>query len=119
MAMQRLFSMFPSGWPGVGLLLLRIAVAAKALICAVADHGQLLEWAVASLTVLAVLVCIGILTPVVSVLAIIVQLAAARSLGLVDAYDTFVSVLTVAALAALGPGAYSFDACRFGRRIVL
>jgi len=111
--------MFPPGWPGVGLLLLRVAVAAKALTCAVADHGQMAGWAVVSLTALAVVVSVGMLTPVVSVLAIMVQLAAARSLGAVDAYDTFVSVLVAGALAALGPGAYSVDARRFGRRIVL
>lgn len=111
--------MFPPGWPGVGLLLLRVAVAARAVTCAVAAHGQLPGCATVSLFALALVVGVGILTPVASVLVIIVQLAVARRLGLPDAYDAFVSVLVATALAALGPGAYSVDARRFGRRIVL
>jgi hypothetical protein len=111
--------MFPAGWPGVGLLLLRFAVAGKALAYAINHHEQWAPWAVIGLTGLAVAVGIGILTPLLCILAILVQLALAAGPKDPAIHDTCTAVLVAAALAALGPGAYSFDARRFGRRIVL
>ena len=111
--------MFPAGWPGVGLLLLRFAVAGKALAYAITHHEQWAPWAVIGLTGLAVAVAIGILTPLLCVLAIGVQLAVAVGPSDPAIHDTCAAVLVAAALAALGPGAYSFDARRFGRRIVV
>jgi len=112
---QRLYTMFPTAGPGVGLLLLRVAVAAML----VGDPG--LPPAQAWLArAVAALIAGGLATPVLA--------AAAAVLFLVRATDAATAALAVArgaaalsaaALTLLGPGAYSLDARRFGRRLVV
>ena len=127
--MQRLFSTFPAGWPGVGLLLLR-AVVGFTLVMQGAAY--LNDWrnlrldtaAVVALT-LAGGVCVlaGILTPVASLLAISGNIGYALSwipapaANLFDSKIAIIYTITMAtAIAFLGPGAFSLDARLFGRR---
>lgn len=112
---QRLFSMFPTAGPGVALVLLRVAVAASLLAGAPGAEPVAPTWITAPL---GTLLCLGVLTPILASFAAIALGAAAIARPTLEpALATF--MLAAAALALLGPGAYSFDAWRFGRRLVV
>jgi hypothetical protein len=116
---QRLFSSFPGGAPGIGLLLLRAAVG----VALVGQGLQLLGpgagsagvavvsgvWIATGLAFLA-----GALTPAAAGLA--AALVAALVFGTAPAPASVLLLAMVAALGLLGPGAYSVDARLFGRR---
>jgi putative oxidoreductase len=116
---QRLFSTFPDGWPGAGLVFLR-TVAAIPLV----QHGieGLLTPALPALAIAqlaaagaAVLLLIGLWTPVAGVL----MAAAELCLTFTSPADPLRHILLGAlgaALAMLGPGAWSVDARLFGRK---
>jgi uncharacterized membrane protein YphA (DoxX/SURF4 family) len=128
---QRLFSAFPGGWPGVGLLLLRgavgIAAAAQGVRYLTDGEPALTTWAAgaAAITCGALLV-VGFLTPgagaVVVVGCALMVLAWAPLFGVHAAPDrvaiAFLAVVA-AAIIPLGPGAFSFDARLFGRREIV
>jgi hypothetical protein len=118
---QRLFSMFPPGGPGIGLLLLRISVAAT-FVLIVANRADLstihLIFVVAALIALAL--TIGVLTPYLSFVVCVYALVNLFGAGSrLDALLFASLMLTAAALALLGPGANSIDARLFGRRVVV
>jgi uncharacterized membrane protein YphA (DoxX/SURF4 family) len=117
--MQRLFSTFPNSAPGGGLLLLRLAVAIPLLL-----HGD--TWglnggsaAEAALRALAaacgMLLLLGAWTPVAGIVAIMMEAALVlRAVGPAALHITRAAIC--AALLLLGPGAWSVDARRFGRK---
>jgi hypothetical protein len=116
--MQRLFSMFPSGLPGVALLLLRVSVASTVSVHLHAGHSELAAWTLAALLALTATLVVGILTPIAALLAIAAQFAGPYGVHVPTMGIVTVNILNALALALLGPGAYSFDAFRFGRRVV-
>ena len=113
---QRLFSTFPDGFPGAGLILLRAAAAIPLL------YASLLTPSLPSPVVLdvvaagaAILLLIGLWTPLAGVLVAIAEL----SLAVAHPAEpwTFVHFAVLgAALAMLGPGGCSLDARLFGRK---
>jgi hypothetical protein len=125
---QRLFTTFPSGAPGFGLLLLRLAVAAvlaehagACLFDPGASSGASIVGILAAAA--AMLLALGFLTPLSGVAAVVI--AAGLALGVLplpsrNAFGagatTFAVTLAAAALAFLGPGGFSVDAALFGRR---
>jgi putative oxidoreductase len=121
--LQRLFSTFADGWPGVGLLLLRLLTAA-----ALIYFGMVGALAVPSLTILilqisgaaaGILLLIGLWTPVAGALAAIVKVWIALSRILSNSGDPWIPILQAvlgAVLAMVGPGAWSIDARIFGRK---
>jgi uncharacterized membrane protein YphA (DoxX/SURF4 family) len=121
--MQRLYSMFPQGGPGLGLLLLRTATAAMFVLNITHRFNfssPAVYWAVVSLIVLISLsLCLGFLTPVLAVVACATAFA---NLFLADQPGNVVyilRILTAGALIFLGPGAYSVDARLFGLRVTV
>ena len=119
--MRRLFSTFARGWPGAGLLLMRLAVG----FALVAQGG--LPWrldAAAGPTALAVLAMIaavlviaGLWTPATGAVVAIVGVAGAAMRRADPLSDLLIGAIG-AALALLGPGAWSIDAYLFGWRRV-
>ena len=120
--MQRLYSMFPQGGPGLGLLLLRTATAsmfALNLTHRFNFSSAALHWLVLSLIgLISFLLCIGFLTPIFAAIACITAVA---NLFLADQGNLvyILRILTAAALIFLGPGAYSVDAKLFGLRVTV
>ena len=120
--MQRLYSMFPHGGPGLGLLLLRMATAAMFALNLTHRFNfssPALYWLVFSLIVLiSFLLCIGFLTPILAGIACVTAVA---NLFLADQGNVvyILRILTSAALIFLGPGAYSVDAKLFGLRVTV
>jgi hypothetical protein len=116
----RLFSVFPTGAPGIALLILRVALAAAILDgCFDAINLAVLPLVCLALAAQSLLLCLGLLTPVVSVIACAFELTALFVRGHIDARFIALSSLNAAVIALLGPGAYSLDARRFGRREIL
>jgi uncharacterized membrane protein YphA (DoxX/SURF4 family) len=128
--LQRLFPSFPPGWPGLGLLLLRAAVAlslaAQGIACLARGEG-VWSWGLGPLALAAgAALLIGILTPVAAALAALAGSMVALSrlppaipnvLGGTPA--VILVALMAVAVALLGPGAYSLDARLFGRREIV
>jgi hypothetical protein len=105
--------MFPAGLPGVALALLRIAVAIGTVL--VDPHGPTWLMVFGGLIVLAL--CLGGLTPIFTALSLALQWVGWAVVGGYPAMRLLTSLVTVALL-LLGPGAYSVDARRFGRKLM-
>jgi hypothetical protein len=119
-AVQRLFSMFPTGAAGVALVLLRISVAAMLATNVIPSENPTVHtWEFIGLCLLVVALCLGIFTPVVSVLSCCVEITALSDLRELGITHLIASILITMSLAMLGPGAYSIDARMFGRRLVV
>jgi hypothetical protein len=117
--LQRLFSTFPSGLPGAGLVLLRAAAAVPlvhaGLLTAASPSPVILEVVTAGA---AILLLIGLWTPLAGALVAVSQLALAVSHPAEP--WTFADFAALgAALAMLGPGGFSVDARLFGRKHIL
>ena len=122
--MQRLFSAFPAGAPGAGLLILRIGAALSALadsrLILASDLGQPV-WA-AALLVCGALLLVGLLTPVAgALLTVVMAVSAATGAPTIDpvSYRGAPLVAIAVALVLLGPGWMSVDAWLFGRRRIV
>ena len=115
--MQRLFSMFPPGLPGIGLLLLRSSVAI-ALVLEGYDHRQP-GWIPAAAILLSIPLFAGYVTPIAAGVGLLFHGLIWLTSGGGSAALLSIVSLDILALALLGPGAYSVDASLFGRRIVV
>ena len=117
--MQRLFSTFANGLPGLGLLLQRL-VAGTALVEYALIHLRASAGAAALLLqgtclVAGLLLLLGLWTPMVGGLVAILELCVLVSGGS-DPWGAILLASLGASLALIGPGAWSVDARLFGRR---
>ena len=113
--------MFPPRGPGIGLLLLRISVAATfVLIVLNWTKVSSVNLLFAGALLIAIFLIIGFLTPYLSFIVCVSALLNLFVGGSRADELLFASLIpTSAALGLLGPGAYSLDARLFGRRVVI
>jgi len=117
--MQRLFSTFPNGRPGCGLLLLRLTCGAALWISTATQLGgwpfDAIAWMRLIACLAAVLVLAGLWTPLAaSCLAML--LVALAVTGDTSASTPIIVAPIAASLVLLGPGAWSIDARLYGRK---
>ena len=117
--MQRLFPMFPYGWPGTGLLLLRLGVVA------ILTHDGIRAWmggppresielqVVAAIT--GVFLLVGLWTPVAGAIVALTEMSIVLT-GAAHPQSAILLATQGIALAFLGPGSLSIDARLFGRK---
>lgn len=111
--------MFPNGWPGRGLLVLRLLAGILLIHDALARIVGGLQWdgilrqAIAGSA--GILLLVGLWTPVAGVLVVFVELWSIL-LKADSLRDCTVFAALGAALAMLGPGVSSIDARLFGRK---
>lgn len=114
--MQRLYSTFPSGLPGAGLILLRAIVAIPlvyaGLVTVSAPAPVIADVVTAGA---AVLLLIGLWTPIAGAVVAVMELYLAVSHPGDPWRHVHLGVLG-ASLAMLGPGGSSIDARLFGRK---
>lgn len=124
MALQRLFSTFPSGWPGVGLLLLRVCLLIALIYFAPAGLSEASPQTIGKvqegIAILASLFLLaGLWTPLMGALAALDEIWMALSLSALphaERWIHFLLAILAVSIAMLGPGAWSIDARLFGRK---
>jgi putative oxidoreductase len=114
---QRLFSTFARGWPGVGLLLLRVAAGSSLIARSILVLENAPTFGTGFLQLFiataGLLLIAGLWTPVGAALMVLLELWRILSRHGDPATDILLCVLALA-IALLGPGAWSVDARLFG-----
>ena len=117
--MQRLFSTFAHGWPGIGLLLLRMIAGIALIHYGIVDLREAHQFASMAQQIIAagagVLLLVGLWTPVSGALVAIAEVWIAFSRS-GDPWIPIILATLGATLAMVGPGAWSIDARLFGRK---
>lgn len=119
--MQRLFSTFPDGPPGLGLLCLRVGAGIALIYYGVsalsgeAPGGPLTVASDVIAAVAGILLLAGLWTPIAGTVVAIMELWIAVLAKSDPSIHLLLAVLG-AGLAMLGPGAWSVDSRLFGRR---
>ncbi len=116
--MQRLFSSFADGWPGAGLLLLRLMTGGGLLYGGITSAWSASYLALAPPVIAAgggVLLLLGLYTPLAGAVAAIAEawIAFSHPGNLLAPVGLICLSLS---LAMIGPGAWSIDARLFGRK---
>jgi len=117
--LQRLFSNFANGWPGMGLLLQRILTAILLVRFGITGPigTPLTSWLIPEMVAACagILLLVGLCTPVVGTLIAVIELW----IAIARVGDTWISVVLATfggTAAMIGPGAWSIDARLFGRK---
>jgi putative oxidoreductase len=120
---QRLFSTFADGWPGLGLLLLRLLTGVALIHFGIANLRETPPLTTVVLQSIGVgaglLLLVGLWTPVAGGLAAIVKVLIAFLRYFSHSGDPWIPIIQAvlgAVLAMVGPGAWSIDARLFGRK---
>lgn len=117
--MQRLFSTFANGWPGVGLLLQRILTAILLIRFGIMDlTGTSFSLSMTPQIIAScagMLLLVGLWTPIIgTVIGVIEIWVALTHIG--DPWVPIVLATLGGTAAMIGPGAWSVDARLFGRK---
>jgi putative oxidoreductase len=117
--LQRLFTTFANGWPGRGLILLRLLTAFVLFYSAITHLDQVTPPTLIVLQMMGaavgVLVLLGLWTPIAGILVTALELG----IAFFFAGSPLISIVAAtlgATLAMIGPGAWSIDAILFGRK---
>ena len=117
--MQRLFSTFAGGWPGVGLLLQRTLTAVLLVRFGIIDlTGNSFSSSMIPQIIAAcggILLLAGMWTPIAGTVVAIIELWIALTYP-GDFWIPITLAVFGATIAMIGPGAWSVDARRFGRK---
>jgi uncharacterized membrane protein YphA (DoxX/SURF4 family) len=123
---QRLFSGFDDGWPGTGLLLLRLLTGFALIHFGIANLRQDPPLATAVLQTIGmaagIFLLVGLWTPLAGALAATVKVCIYFMQYFSYSNDPWIPILQAvlgAVLAMVGPGAWSIDALLFGRKRIL
>ena len=108
--------MFPRGAPGAGLILLRLCAVGAGVGYVVSAGETMASWGFLALLPIAFLLLVGLLTPFACVGALTVEGISVVQASFRGLPCCLLGVPLLVAVLLLGPGAYSFDAKRFGRR---
>jgi hypothetical protein len=111
--------MFPRGFPGLALLFLRASAAIALLFNCYVHRDEISNWMLLAAALISLALCVGLLTPVAAITGLLLHGMIWIHADTVRVIAAVIVTLDVLALAMLGPGAYSIDAWRFGRRIVV
>lgn len=111
--------MFPAGGAGLGLLILRFCDAGMLVTPMLTSTVSHPFWAAAMLIVIAISLCIGAWTPFACTASCVAQIVMLFCDIHQDLYEWALSFGLTWALFFLGPGAFSVDGRRFGRRLIL
>lgn len=114
--MRSVIPYYPSGAAGAGLAVLRLSVAYWLLVTASVENTLL--WQQFAIALVALAVAGGFHARLLSGLCLLFALEQV-ALSSTSIADGFVAILNTAALALVGPGAFSIDASLFGRRTVV
>ena len=115
---QRLFTTFAAGWPGIGLLIQRFLIGTILLREAFLRLGAGPQFSLVAMPLIAsVLLVIGLGTPYIGLLVAATQLWLVFA-GSADPWTAIILSGLGASLAMIGPGAWSMDARFFGRKHV-
>lgn len=119
--MQRLFSTFAGGWPGVGLLTQRWTTAAVLLYCAVTTLGKTSQSGLVAPAVIGaaagIFLLVGLWTPIAGTVIAVVEVWVTL-LHVGSPFTSIVLAILGATLAMIGPGIWSIDARLFGRKYI-
>ena len=111
--------MFPTGWAGIALVILRSVVAITVFVDVnrlwVSDFAPIIGGVVA---LMGLCLLLGLLTPYCAAISFFLELALIVMTNRSDSFHLGMAALTAGAAAILGPGAYSLDARIFGRRLI-
>jgi uncharacterized membrane protein YphA (DoxX/SURF4 family) len=117
--LQRLFSTFASGWPGVGLLLQRILTAILLVrfgiigLTGASYSPSMIPQVIGACA--GMLLLVGLWTPFTGTLIAVIELWIAMT-HVSDPWIPIVLATFGATAAMIGPGAWSIDARLFGRK---
>src|SRR5262249_25275328 len=111
--------MFPTGSPGIALVVLR-SVVAVTLIADTYRRIFLTSSPVIDIFValIGLCLCLGFLTPYCAALSCLLEITLLVTSANSNHLHLGMSALTASAEAVLGPGAYSLDARLFGRQLI-
>ena len=116
--LQRLFSTFAEGWPGIGLLLQRILTGALLIRFGIMELRAASSPSAAIAQIIAAfagaLLVIGLWTPIVGTLIAVIELWVAANVS--NPWISIIVAILGATVAMIGPGAWSIDARLFGRK---
>jgi len=110
--------MFPNGWPGRGLLLLRASLGLMILHQSVSQFpGPAVVSSVllAASCIAGLLLLLGIWTPLTALCLTAIALVR-LFFGMDEPFTGFLSAAVALSIAMLGPGVWSIDAVLFGRQ---
>jgi putative oxidoreductase len=111
--------MFPPGLPGLALLLLRASTAIALLAECYSRQRDMPGWMQAAAILVSLALSLGYLTPIMAAMCLVLHTLIWSGLGIGNAAVATTICLDAIALSLLGPGAYSIDYYRFGRRQVV
>jgi len=122
MTRRRSFSAFPDGWPGYGLLLLRVTLGLPLIYWGTIDLAAPNLTAIPELAAAAagILLISGLFTPAAGAIIVLAQAWMAFSPAFTGDGERSIRLFVAAvsaSVAMLGPGAWSVDARRFGRKV--